>query len=636
MATSHVQEQNLTYEVSLCSICLEKFKSPVSLHCSHSFCRTCLSTHIKSSTGDCDPPLGFPCPLCRVFIPAPGELNQYSVDEWATKFPENKFFTSVAGVCVILCKPCQEDEEEVKAKSWCKDCSEALCEDCTKYHKKCRPYRQHIIISITEWSDISQIQDTLEICERHGGRKFELFCRKHFLPCCLVCVTTDHNNCTNFCQLEEIGKNFTESKEEKVLQSGMEKFCLKVESIIEKEKAKINHIDDTADTFTKELSDVTTNIIQAVKKLEEKHLNDLSKLSKESKSKLQKSVDSFEQRLFYLNYWRELLSKNLSNARASETKRALSYIKLKNIHEHLQKLKYTKLDICIKTEVLDDVKKLIELPCLADVSADENFDQVDLNLKNIDYIHANVNKISEFTIQGADIRGGIFMSSGNLFLADLRGKRCILCDTNGVILQEVKLREAPWDVFTEGEEILVTIPYNKTILKIDSTLLEIIDTVPVGCSCFGIATCTPRNTSVIGTSNSVEIFDKGFDVTRRRILSTGRSYFYGVVIDDENNVICCSYNQHVVKKLDLQGNILFTYNHEKLTYPYRLTTDNNGNIFINGFSSNNIHILSRDGKLLRIVEGVTNPMCIKFQNATHRFFVGNYKGNIKVFEFKES
>ncbi|XP_065945029.1 E3 ubiquitin-protein ligase TRIM71-like [Magallana gigas] len=633
MATSHIQEQNLNEGVSLCSICLEQYKSPVSLHCSHSFCRTCLSTHIKSSCGDCDPPLGFPCPLCRVFIPAPGEIDQYSVDEWVTKFPVNKFLTSVAGVCVILCKPCQEDGEEMKANSWCKDCSEALCEDCTKYHKKCRPSRQHIVISITDWSDISQSPDKLEICKTHGGRKFELFCEKHFLPCCSVCVTTDHNSCSNFCQLEEVGKNFIESEKVKVLQSGIERFRLKVENIIEKEKANINQIDDVTDIFTKELSDFTQNIIQALKKLEEEHLNELSKLSKESKSKLQKSVDSFEQRLLYLKHWRKLLSKDLSNETASETKRFLSYIKLKNIHESLQKLKYTKLNICIKTKLLDDVKKLTKLPRLADVSADENLDQVNLNVKNIDYIHAKVNKISEFTIQGANIKGGTFMSSGNLFLADLDGRRCILCDTNGVILQEVKLQEAPWDVFTEGEEILVTNPKNKSILKIDSTSLEIIETVPVGCSCNGIA--TSGNTTAISTSNSVEIFYDSFDVTKRRTLSSGIGSVFDVVIDDENNVICTSPSKNVVKKLDLQGNVLFTYNHKELKYPYGVTTDSEGNIFINGFISNNIHILSRVGKLLRIVEGVTNPRYIKFQNATQRFFVSSLNGNVKVFEFNE-
>uniref|UniRef100_A0A8W8I4Q2 Tripartite motif-containing protein 56 n=2 Tax=Magallana gigas TaxID=29159 RepID=A0A8W8I4Q2_MAGGI len=634
MATSKAQEEDLTAEV-VCSICLEQYKSPVSLQCSHSFCQTCLSTHIKSSCGDCDPPLGFPCPLCRVFIPAPGEIAQYSVDEWALKFPENKFLSSVTGVQFILCKPCQGDGEEVKANGWCKDCSEALCEECTKYHKKYRPCRKHVVLSLAEWSDISQIPDTLEICETHDGRKFELFCRKHFIPCCSVCVTTDHNSCSNFCQLGKVCGNFIEPDKVKVLQSGIEKFCLKVESIIEKEKANINHIDDVTDTFTKELSDVITNIIQTLKKLEEEHLNELSKLSKESKYKLQKSVESFDQRLLYLKHWRELLSRNLSNETASETKRVLSYIKLKNIHENIQKMKYTKLDICIKTKVLDDVKKLIKLPCLADVSANENLDQVDLNRETIDYTHAKENVISEFTIRGANLTGGTFMSSGNLFLADNRGKRCILCDTNGVILQEVKLQEAHWDVFTEGEEILVTNPNNESILKFGSTSLEILDTVPVGCSCYGIA--TSGNTTVIGTSNSVEIFDEGFDVTRRRTLLTGLSSIYDVAIDDDNNVIYSSHSQHIVKKQGIvTGNILFTYNHEELKNPYGLTTDGKGNIFVNGNNSNNIHILSGEGKLLRIVTGVKSPTCIKFQNAINRFFVGTLTGDIKIFEFNEN
>lgn len=84
------------------------------------------------------------------------------------------------------------------------------------------------------------------------------------------------------------------------------------------------------------------------------------------------------------------------------------------------------------------------------------------------------------------------------------------------------------------------------------------------------------------------------------------------------------------------GNILFTYNHEELKNPYGLTTDGKGNIFVNGNTSNNIHILSREGKLLRIVTGVKSPTCIKFQNAINRFFVGTSTGDIKVFEVKES
>ena len=115
---------------NLCSICLEQYKLPVILSCSHSFCQSCLAAHIKSTCVNLDPPLGFPCPLCRVFIPAPGRIGQYSTDEWATKFPENKLLAvaSVSPESTISCKPCEDDGEEVTANSWFMDCSEALCD----------------------------------------------------------------------------------------------------------------------------------------------------------------------------------------------------------------------------------------------------------------------------------------------------------------------------------------------------------------------------------------------------------------------------------------------------------------------------------------------------------------------------
>lgn len=94
----------------------------------------------------------------------------------------------------------------------------------------------------------------------------------------------------------------------------------------------------------------------------------------------------------------------------------------------------------------------------------------------------------------------------------------------------------------------------------------------------------------------------------------------------------------MVRKLDLRGNVLFTYNHEKLRSPYKLTTDSKGNIFVYGNASNNIHILSRDCKLLQIMElqGVIGVRCLKFQSATNKLYVGSYNGSVTVFEFSES
>ncbi|XP_069630194.1 E3 ubiquitin-protein ligase TRIM39 isoform X2 [Haliaeetus albicilla] len=46
-----------------CSICLELFQDPVSIHCGHSFCRVCITQNWKGLTTN------FSCPRCREMVP---------------------------------------------------------------------------------------------------------------------------------------------------------------------------------------------------------------------------------------------------------------------------------------------------------------------------------------------------------------------------------------------------------------------------------------------------------------------------------------------------------------------------------------------------------------------------------------
>ena len=78
--------------------------------------------------------------------------------------------------------------------------------------------------------------------------------------------------------------------------------------------------------------------------------------------------------------------------------------------------------------------------------------------------------------------------------------------------------------------------------------------------------------------------------------------------------------------------MLFSYTHEKLKDPYGLAVGRNGEIFVGGFSSNNIHILSGSGKLLRILEEIEKPKWIKIQIDTSRLFVME-SGTLKVYQF---
>lgn len=107
-----------------------------------------------------------------------------------------------------------------------------------------------------------------------------------------------------FCQLEDVDENIIGPHNVRNLQAEVEMICSNLEQIITDEKNNMKYLDDASEAFAKELSEIFTATIDTVKRLEEKHLCEIAKVTKESKSKLEKSVQSLEHRLNYLQYWK--------------------------------------------------------------------------------------------------------------------------------------------------------------------------------------------------------------------------------------------------------------------------------------------------------------------------------------------
>lgn len=397
----------------------------------------------------------------------------------------------------------------------------------------------------------------------------------------------------------------------------------------------MNCLDDASDAFAKELSEITTTIIDTVKRLEEKHLGEIAKLTKQSKSKLEESVHSVEHRVNYLQYWKERLFKNMSNETNLNTNTVLSFMKMKQIYENIRKLDYSKLKISIQTEIFDSVQKLTSLSCLAKTTSFEHQSPIDFDLRKLELKCADVINISEFTSPCSALYDGEYLSCDKLLLTDHKNRRCVMCDTEGEVLQEISLPGTPCGMCVRGEnEVLVTLSDAHKVVVLDSNSLEIKQSLSVDCSCYGIA--TSGNTTVIGTRESIVMFQDLSDKNSCRTLSTEKENIDDVALDKDGNAIVSNYSEAIVKKLDKSGKMLFKYTHKELNKPFGLTVDGHGNIFVNGNDTNNIHIVSNDGKIIRILEGVQNPTCIKFLRGSYRFLVGECGGRVKVFELRES
>ncbi|XP_078315523.1 uncharacterized protein LOC144619946 [Crassostrea virginica] len=325
----------------------------------------------------------------------------------------------------------------------------------------------------------------------------------------------------------------------------------------------------------------------------------------------------------------------VSEQEITETRRVLRCSRMKQICEDLQNLRYSKLEISIQAKLLENARKLKNFTCLAELTSNEHLKPVKVRPEKIDLVNATVKTDCVFQISENNIYGGDFQSNGKLLLADNNQMKLILCNIDGIfaVLQEKKLSGSPFGVCCIGKnEVLVTLPDEKKVLRLDLDSLEIKDTVSLQCKCYGIA--TSGNITVIGTRDSVVMFSGGLEERECKTISSYLSGTDDVALDDEGNVIYSSYSHNKVRKQDKGGNLLFSYTHEKLKDPYGLAVGRNGEIFVGGFSSNNIHILSGSGKLLRILEEIEKPKWIKFQIDTNRLFVmESGSSNLKVYQF---
>ena len=126
-----------TTDWTTCSICLEVFDNPKSLPCIHGFCLRCLEHNFVDKM----PGEKVPCPLCRKGFKIPSDgleglqhhfFIQHLVD---AKKASSKFTGDVA------CQACVEENDgtgaEISAATiYCIECSESLCEKCSRPHRR--------------------------------------------------------------------------------------------------------------------------------------------------------------------------------------------------------------------------------------------------------------------------------------------------------------------------------------------------------------------------------------------------------------------------------------------------------------------------------------------------------------------
>jgi hypothetical protein len=132
------------------------------------------------------------CPICRLDTPLKGGdvntvLCNYALLAAANAYATKSAETSVCDVC-----------EEEKAAHRCIECSELLCENCCRVHRKQKLSRDHHIQSLSEFQE-KGVDRKLRpsYCPVHPSEKemheLTLCCKTcDFQPICVICVVMTH------------------------------------------------------------------------------------------------------------------------------------------------------------------------------------------------------------------------------------------------------------------------------------------------------------------------------------------------------------------------------------------------------------------------------------------------------------
>lgn len=107
-----------------------------------------------------------------------------------------------------------------------------------------------------------------------------------------------------------------------------------------------------------------------------------------------------------------------------------------------------------------------------------------------------------------------------------------------------------------------------------------------------------------------------------------------VTVTGQGHIVYSKMTTNSVTCMDETGQVQWEYKNPKLICPYSVDRDESDNLYVCGFQSNNIHILSSNGKLMKVIEDITCPAFIKtFKDVDMCCVCCNWK-NIKIYQIK--
>ena len=244
------------------------------------------------------------------------------------------------------------------------------------------------------------------------------------------------------------------------------------------------------------------------------------------------------------------------------------------------------------------------------------------------------------------ITGCTVTTNGDAILCDTLNNKIKLLNSSGVLTRNVELSSRPWDVSVlDQTSIIVTLP--------DKDQLQVVQVYPqlnrgrvikLNETCWGVAVGKGELYVTCGDGfRDGEITVLGLDGKVKRRLGVnqyGSCLFmtpdYITVNSSGEKIFVSDSNACTVTCMSVDGRVIYTYKDDSMRGTEGLLCDSEDNILVCGMWSNNVKVLTADGKrhcsLLTASDGLKEPWSIAYRDSDNTLLVGCASDHLLSFQ----
>ena len=554
-----------------------------------------------------------------------------------------------------FCGICENRNISKPSEAWCRECEEGLCTECIEYHSSWKLSRGHTTIPIAEYQKLpSYVLEIKEHCNEHH-EKFNLYCKEHECPCCGICNVENHKDCKEVTVLGNITKNVKTSTMFNETEHLIKEMFENIGKIRQNRETNSSSVKEQKRKIQDEIQELRTKVNNHLDKLQENLMKELIEIEKQVTEETRELLVSLDEKQKKLIEYQT----NIVNIKkyASELQ---TFIAVKQIQKDVEtddtclqslvnsdSIKQTKLTYKIDTglkKITTSIQKFAKVvveskPCevvfvrrkdkqaqmmVAEISPPMSVVNIQLNLKQ------------KINIKGADIRGCSLLPDGRMAFSCYTSDTLRFINKEGIESFQIgkdKTGSCTYDTVYIKDTNSVAVSSggggNRCITIIDIKSQEVMTTISMATYIYGMAV---RGRTIYYSAMDKEL--KMLNLSDRSVSDIISSSMSGVeyVATSGDKLYYSNTNTNTVTCCDLHGTTQWEFKDTHfLLVPRGISVDNDGNVYVVGYISSNVVVISPDGKhhrqLLSSMDGVSCPIVLDYDKSTNRLLVVNHKGS---------